>query len=93
MRGVSILQIFGGATIAAILVVPFASSPATAAVLTGSATIVDGDTLEISGVRVRLFGVDAPETDQACLDDAGRLYFCGISAREFIKSLVRGAPI
>jgi endonuclease YncB( thermonuclease family) len=93
VRGVGILRIFGGTTLAAILVVLLASSPATATVLTGSATIVDGDTLEISGVRVRLFGVDAPETDQVCLNEAGRLYSCGIAAREFIKSLVHGAPI
>jgi len=34
--------------------------------LTGQASIIDGDTLEIHGMRIRLWGVDAPETDQLC---------------------------
>ena len=31
--------------------------------LHGSAYVVDGDTIVISGVQIRLFGVDAPELD------------------------------
>ena len=31
------------------------------ATLTGSARIIDGDTLEVRGARVRLHGIDAPE--------------------------------
>jgi endonuclease YncB( thermonuclease family) len=34
--------------------------------LTGQASIIDGDTLEIHGTRVRLWGVDAPESSQLC---------------------------
>jgi len=29
--------------------------------LTGQASIIDGDTLEIHGRRIRLWGIDAPE--------------------------------
>jgi endonuclease YncB( thermonuclease family) len=46
--------------------------------VTGQASIVDGDTLEIRGVRIRLFGIDAPESAQTCHDDDGKLYRCGI---------------
>lgn len=30
--------------------------------LVGVASVIDGDTLEIRGVRVRLYGIDAPES-------------------------------
>jgi endonuclease YncB( thermonuclease family) len=29
--------------------------------ITGQASIIDGDTLEIHGTRIRLWGIDAPE--------------------------------
>jgi hypothetical protein len=30
------------------------------------ASIIDGDTLEIHGTRIRLWGIDAPESNQLC---------------------------
>lgn len=44
--------------------------------LMGRASVVDGDTLEIQGVRIRLWGIDAPEGDQQC-HLQGRLWSCG----------------
>ena len=35
------------------------------------------DTLEVHGVRIRLWGVDAPEGRQVCDDAQGRAYACG----------------
>ena len=34
--------------------------------LFGQASIIDGDTLEIHGARIRLWGIDAPESSQLC---------------------------
>jgi endonuclease YncB( thermonuclease family) len=33
----------------------------------GQASVIDGDTLEIHETRSRLWGVDAPESNQLCL--------------------------
>jgi endonuclease YncB( thermonuclease family) len=43
----------------------------------GTATIIDADALEIHSVRVRLRGIDAPESSQQCTDAAGVVYLCG----------------
>lgn len=59
--------------------------------LAGLARIIDGDTLELAGRRLRLVGMDAPELDQIC-EAAGRAYRCGEVARDAMIGLAgRGA--
>lgn len=45
--------------------------------LVGQASTIDGDTIEIHGQRIRLAGIDAPESRQSCLDAAHKKYRCG----------------
>ena len=56
--------------------------------LAAEAIITDGDTLLLNGRPYRLDGIDAPETDQVCLDENGSVWACGIQAREELKKFV-----
>lgn len=43
----------------------------------GVAQVLDGDTIQIGTVRIRLFGIDAFEAEQLCKTMAGETYSCG----------------
>ena len=45
--------------------------------IVGRASVTGGDTLKIRNHRIRLHGIDAPESRQTCRDTAGRGYRCG----------------
>lgn len=46
----------------------------------GNATVIDGDTIDIHDIRIRLHGIDAPEGSQPCYDETGQRYRCGRDA-------------
>jgi endonuclease YncB( thermonuclease family) len=64
--------------------------PVAAAVISGAARVVDGDTVVIEGQKIRLNGIDAPETDQLCLTSAGKPWTCGLEARDRLAALTSG---
>jgi len=66
---------------------------AQAADLSGVPRIVDGDTLAIGSTTGRLEGIDAPETEQVCLNANGVHWACGIDARDQLVAHIAGREI
>jgi endonuclease YncB( thermonuclease family) len=56
--------------------------------LIGRARVLDGDSIEISGARIRLQGIDAPESDQTCVDAGGRTWPCGKAAAQELRRYI-----
>jgi endonuclease YncB( thermonuclease family) len=52
----------------------------------GIAKVLDGDSLELNGERIRLEGIDAPEFDQMC-NTGGKAMACGQEARRRLREL------
>jgi endonuclease YncB( thermonuclease family) len=55
--------------------------------------VIDGDTLVVEGQHMRLYGVDAFEPEQTCLDRQGRPGHCGTAAKAALAELVQGEAI
>jgi endonuclease YncB( thermonuclease family) len=53
----------------------------------GAARVVDGDTLELRGEKLRLQGIDAPELSQTC-EARGQPVPCGKLAAAHLKDLI-----
>ncbi len=66
-------------------------APASAVEITGEARVLDGDTLDIGPVRIRLHGIDAPERSQTCATARGT-WTCGIAASDRILALTKAGP-
>jgi endonuclease YncB( thermonuclease family) len=60
--------------------------------IAGRASVIDGDTIEIHGTRIRLFGIDAPESDQDCLV-GGHPTRCGQRAALALADEINNRPV
>ena len=73
-----------------ILVLLVFATPSLAGVK-GAIRVIDGDTLDVGGVRVRLHGIDAPEVGQTCRTSSGKSWDCGTWASRELRALYQGA--
>jgi len=62
------------------------STQAVADQIIGAATVIDGDTIRIDDMRIRLHGIDAPETAQSCNAAGGGTWACGIEATRELRA-------
>ena len=60
--------------------------------LSGSARVIDGDTLEVRGERVRLYSIDAPESAQSCRS-GGAPWSCGHAATQALANRIGGRQV
>lgn len=63
-----------------ILCLLFSPLLVSAQTITGIASVTDGDSLEIRGTRIRLYGIEAPESRQLCTRATGQDWRCGQQA-------------
>ena len=70
--------------------------------ISGKVRVIDGDTIVINGFfqkaeipgkkiknqKIRLFGIDAPEMKQICIDNFAKKYECGVKSKEFLEKLI-----
>lgn len=59
----------------------------------GRASVIDGDTLEVQGKRIRLWGIDAPESAQVCKDANGGDWRCGKAVASALDEHLRGKVV
>lgn len=60
----------------------------------GKATVTaDGQTREMTAVRIRFHGIDAPEKGQTCLDAMGKEWLCGHDAMAAMAAMIRGKQV
>jgi endonuclease YncB( thermonuclease family) len=84
---------FALALVLALLVTSAAAeAPQPSTLITGPARVVDGDTIVVGREKVRLEGIDAPESDQTCQRD-GKSWPCGALATATLRSLIRGRSV
>ena len=76
--------------LALVLLLPMSTAMAD---ITGKPRVVDGDTVWIDDTKIRLHGIDAPETKQECYRVDGSPYRCGEAATDALRVLIGADPV
>src|SRR5437588_9591203 len=75
------------------LIIAILSSVALAEDFVGQASVIDGDTLGIHGARIRLWGIDAPESSLFFRAEDGIRYRCGAQAANDLDAFIARRPV
>jgi endonuclease YncB( thermonuclease family) len=70
----------------------FLTNSAAIADITGPAYVIDGDTIDISDLRIRLNGIDTPEIEQTCRTN-GLIWHCGVEATKAMRHLTKDKTV
>ncbi|MDD8022674.1 MAG: thermonuclease family protein [Paracoccaceae bacterium] len=66
---------------------------ASTSTITGTATVIDADTIDIHGARIRLQAVDAIESRQRCTLPNGKEWRCGTDSANALAKKIGRAPV
>jgi len=61
-------------------------------IIVGKPRIIDGDTIHIKSNKIRLHGIDAPETKQTCKID-NEEWYCGKQSTKELKKLINNQKV
>jgi endonuclease YncB( thermonuclease family) len=70
----------------------FITNFANSKTILGKARIIDGDTIHIKSNKIRLHGIDAPETKQICKID-NQDWYCGKQSTKELKNLIKNQKV
>lgn len=59
----------------------------------GLTRVIDGDTIHVGDTRIRLEGIDAPESNQTCKRADGSEWPCGTEATRAMRAMVEGREV
>lgn len=76
-----------------LILILLASSAANAEAIAGRASVIDADTLDIHGARIRLLDIDAPESRQPCRRPDGAEWRCGQQAALALADWIGARPV
>ncbi|KAA9361367.1 thermonuclease family protein [Ochrobactrum quorumnocens] len=89
-RSIFLTLLIFSALVAIIVSLPVNRQPKES--LAGTVYVIDGDTVILNKVHIRLLGIDAPEMEQSC-QTGERTYLCGREARNALRGRISGAAI
>lgn len=70
----------------------FITNFANSKTILGKARIIDGDTIHIKSNKIRLHGIDAPETKQTCKIN-NQDWYCGKQSTRELKNLINNQKV
>jgi len=77
----------------ALLLAALITVPVSADTIAGTASVIDGDTIEIHGQRIRLSAIDAIESRQRCTLPDGRAWNCGKDSARALADKIGRNPV
>lgn len=70
-----------------------ASTAMAAEPITGQPTVIDGDTIQVQGRRINLYGIDAPDAGQTCEAPDGSSYRCDQAATAALRQQIGAGTV